>query len=250
MSTPSGSASLRCASCNHVNLAGAKFCAQCGAPCAVAVAGSVAATAAPVPDGDALVAAVERIGGQVAQRISTTQLTYRARYGGAGSNFAGSKFAVPMYFAGTLKLDGADGAASATSSIEPKSLAIQLGLLSVAVVIMLLLPQSIVDNATAMFVVVVGAAVTLWMCLVHFPRKMRETLLASLATAKPQPQIGADRPPAPPAPAPSPTTPQSSMASRGDPLTDGLQRLAELKKLGALTDEEFTAKKAELLARF
>ena len=55
---------------------------------------------------------------------------------------------------------------------------------------------------------------------------------------QPQPQYAA---PPPPAPAPAP-------ASGGDALTTALERLADLRNRGLLTDEEFAAAKASILS--
>ena len=49
-------------------------------------------------------------------------------------------------------------------------------------------------------------------------------------------------PPAPPAPAPA-----AAAAPAANPELDELERLAELHKSGALTDDEFTAAKARVL---
>ena len=54
------------------------------------------------------------------------------------------------------------------------------------------------------------------------------------------PQQQYQQPPPPPAPAPA--------ASDGDDMLDKLQRLGELKANGVLTEEEFAAQKAKLLA--
>lgn len=54
---------------------------------------------------------------------------------------------------------------------------------------------------------------------------------------------GAEQPTAAPAPAPAPA-PQSG----GTPV-EQLRRLAELRDAGILSEEEFTSKKAEILAR-
>ncbi len=61
-----------------------------------------------------------------------------------------------------------------------------------------------------------------------------------------QPQQAAEAPAAPapeaaPAPAPAPVAPA------GDPMVEQLTELAKLKDLGILTEEEFSAKKAQIL---
>jgi hypothetical protein len=56
-------------------------------------------------------------------------------------------------------------------------------------------------------------------------------------------------PPLPPPPSPTAARPAASTAApRGDAL-DQIKRLAELRDIGAISDEEFEAKKAELLRR-
>ena len=69
----------------------------------------------------------------------------------------------------------------------------------------------------------------------------------------PPPMVAASAtPPAPPAAAPAATrpagVPQAGSAGSGD-IPAQLQKLAELRDAGVLTEEEFTAKKQELLAR-
>jgi hypothetical protein len=53
-------------------------------------------------------------------------------------------------------------------------------------------------------------------------------------------------PPPPPAPAPAPAPPAAG-TSGGDALTAEIERLAELRRQGLLTDEEFAAAKAKVL---
>ena len=56
-------------------------------------------------------------------------------------------------------------------------------------------------------------------------------------------------PPAPaPAPAPAAPAPPAAAASGGDDLMAQLEKLAQLKAAGVLSDEEFTAAKAKLLS--
>ena len=64
--------------------------------------------------------------------------------------------------------------------------------------------------------------------------------------APPEPLAGVSRPMAPPEPSPAPAAPVTSSA---DDLFDKIERLAALRAKGILTEEEFAAKKAELLAR-
>ncbi|MGG7566918.1 SHOCT domain-containing protein [Rhodovulum sp. DZ06] len=62
----------------------------------------------------------------------------------------------------------------------------------------------------------------------------------------PAPDFAPEVPPAPqPAPAPAP----GMVAGTADEVFDAIERLARLRDAGALTDDEFGAKKAELLAR-
>ena len=68
---------------------------------------------------------------------------------------------------------------------------------------------------------------------------------ASVAPAAPPPPPAAIQPPAP-SPAPPPA---AAAASTDDEIFGRIERLAELRQKGVLTEEEFAAKKAELLAR-
>ena len=62
-------------------------------------------------------------------------------------------------------------------------------------------------------------------------------------------QQAAAPPPAPaPAPAPAAAAPPAAAPAAGDDLMAELSKLADLKAAGVLTDEEFTAAKAKLLA--
>jgi len=70
------------------------------------------------------------------------------------------------------------------------------------------------------------------------------------------PRSAAPAPPAASAPAPPPAvalapppTPAAAAKATDDEIFDRIERLAELKQKGILTEEEFAAKKAELLAR-
>jgi hypothetical protein len=54
--------------------------------------------------------------------------------------------------------------------------------------------------------------------------------------------------PATPSPAPTPPIPPTSAAAAPD-IAEEIEKLADLKAKGILTDEEFATKKAELLAR-
>jgi len=62
-----------------------------------------------------------------------------------------------------------------------------------------------------------------------------------------QAQQAAAPPPAP-APAPAAAAPPAAAPAAGDDLMAELSKLADLKAAGVLTDEEFTAAKAKLLA--
>ena len=68
---------------------------------------------------------------------------------------------------------------------------------------------------------------------------------ASVAPAAPPPPPAAIQPPAP-SPAPPPA---AAGSSTDDEIFSRIERLAELRQKGVLTEEEFAAKKAELLAR-
>lgn len=62
-----------------------------------------------------------------------------------------------------------------------------------------------------------------------------------------QQQMAAQAPPPPPVAAPAPA-PAPAAASHTDDLLDQLQRLGDLKAQGILTEAEFEAQKAKLLA--
>lgn len=75
-------------------------------------------------------------------------------------------------------------------------------------------------------------------------QQQQQAAMAQAQPAAPQ-YVAPPPPPPPPAPAPAAVAPESATPSR-DPI-EALKELGELKAAGVLTDEEFAAKKAELL---
>ncbi|WP_158967983.1 SHOCT domain-containing protein [Chachezhania sediminis] len=64
-----------------------------------------------------------------------------------------------------------------------------------------------------------------------------------------QPAESAPQPSYQPEPAPAPATPAAPAVQSEDDILEKIERLGSLRERGILTDEEFTAKKTELLAR-
>jgi hypothetical protein len=81
----------------------------------------------------------------------------------------------------------------------------------------------------------------------------RTAVIAGTATAvsgrvaRNQQAQAAPAPPAAPAPAPAPAEAPAAPARVVDPMVEQLTQLAELKEQGILTEEEFSAKKAQIL---
>jgi hypothetical protein len=92
--------------------------------------------------------------------------------------------------------------------------------------------------------------------MLNSPREFKKTMLAQKHNLEtefiygraPTPPLRADAP-APAAPAPEPATPAQSDADESREVTETLARLADLRDKGAITAEEYEAKKDELLGR-
>ncbi|MEZ5595177.1 MAG: SHOCT domain-containing protein [Pseudomonadales bacterium] len=101
-----------------------------------------------------------------------------------------------------------------------------------------------------------GAALNVWMIASRAPKLVAENLFTALRSVPAGGSAGTYSPamptPAPQAqaapPAATPATP-SAVAVSQDETIARIRKLAELKDIGAITVEEFEAKKAELLAR-
>lgn len=141
---------------------------------------------------------------------------------------------------------------------------IPLGLTQVLAVIVLAMTNYAVA-AFAFLLMIVGVGWTAWAASNSVPQKVLELLLKNMHSgatapapqqARPAPQAAAQ--PAPqPSPAPQTPAPQAAPApaQAAAPSTDTativeqIKQLAGLRDAGAITNEEFEAKKAELLSR-
>jgi len=235
--------SVICTSCQTPNAHGARFCAQCG--------GGLSAmphAAAPTPRGgsslqiahDALARVNAQVTGDNGSETASYQLAYRDRWLAWW----------PMQFTGSLSVrtDAPAGqAASASATMTPQSLAIQVGALIAASVALGFVPNTIVSNEQFFGSVAVGLGVTAWVVFLEGPKRVKRLLEGAVAdamSASPASQIGGAAPPVPPA---VPLTP-SPVPSGGDVFAR-LNKAAEMHAAGLLSAEEFAAKKAELLAR-
>lgn len=113
-----------------------------------------------------------------------------------------------------------------------------------------------------LFILIVGVGYNAWAASSRFPEKILEDIIKNLQAGgayapapqpqyAPQPAAPAYTPqPATPAPIPTPT-PAPAASNGGDSATivDQIKQLAALRDAGAITPEEFEAKKTELLKR-
>jgi Flp pilus assembly protein TadB len=113
--------------------------------------------------------------------------------------------------------------------------------LAVVVLLMGLLQVPLVVAVVAMAASVVF---TLWAVKSKGPAELRKQLAAALLARSPAPESAPVA-----AAAAAAAVPVAAPAGGGPGAIEQLQRLAELRKLGAITEVEFEAKKADLLAR-
>ena len=277
-----------CAGCGTALAADAKFCAVCGRP-AVAMAAAGAATAPPMPPPMPQMAQTLRApassGGsskQVTLNGAPHEVFARAMQvlsaDGAEMTWQqapqGAKFVLPRKStwstAGTtLKYDGdlqitAAGPAQSTARIALK---IQWGsalpLLALQVASVVVAAMFNYYFATFALILIIGfLAITAWNVSSAIPDKALNDLIRTLnggaPVAAPAPTysapVAAAAAPvaaAPPAPASAPVAPARVAPTQAEAaaVIEQIKQVAALRDAGAITAEEFEAKKKELLSR-
>lgn len=244
-----------CTHCQSPNAAGGKFCRSCGKPLLAGVAPDPGlAPVASVGDAGSMTlaldaatafayvaAAIQAAGGTVTAQAPPQSLQFQLGY----RNYWITGW-MPMMFDGRFDLQ----------SIAPQTTRVDVALtagmgsllrlaagiaLAVVVLLMGLLQVPLVVAVVAMAASVVF---TLWAVKSKGPAELRKQLAAALLARSPAPESAPVA-----AAAAAAAVPVAAPAGGGPGAIEQLQRLAELRKLGAITEVEFEAKKADLLAR-
>lgn len=140
---------------------------------------------------------------------------------------------------------------------------IPLGLTQILAVIVLAMTNYAVA-AFAFLLMIVGVGWTAWAASNSVPQKVLEQLLKNMHAGATAPAQAAAPAPQPPRPAPQPAPVQQPAAAQPAPqpapaaapaasdtaaIVEQIKQLAGLRDAGAITNDEFEAKKAELLSR-
>lgn len=277
-----------CAGCGTALAADAKFCAVCGRP-AVALAAAGATTAPPVPPPmpqmpQALRPAASSGGTSKQATLNGAPHEVFARamqaLGAQGAEMTwqqapqGAKFVLPRKStwstAGTtLKYDGDLQITSASPSQSTARIALKiqwgsaLPLLALQVASVVVAAMFNYYFATFALILIIGfLAITAWNVSSAIPEKAINDLIrvlnggAPVAAPAPAPAYSAPvaaavppaHAPAPAAPAPTPARVAPTQAEAAA-VIEQIKQIASLRDAGAITPEEFEAKKKELLSR-
>ena len=277
-----------CAGCGTALAADAKFCAVCGRP-AVALAAAGATTAPPVPPPmpqmpQALRPAASSGGTSKQATLNGAPHEVFARamqaLGAQGAEMTwqqapqGAKFVLPRKStwstAGTtLKYDGDLQITSAGPSQSTARIALKiqwgsaLPLLALQVASVVVAAMFNYYFATFALILIIGfLAITAWNVSSAIPEKAINDLIrvlnggAPVAAPAPAPAYSAPvaaaappaHAPAPAAPAPTPARVAPTQAEAAA-VIEQIKQIASLRDAGAITPEEFEAKKKELLSR-
>lgn len=277
-----------CAGCGTALAADAKFCAVCGRP-AVALAAAGATTAPPVPPPmpqmpQALRPAASSGGTSKQATLNGAPHEVFARamqaLGAQGAEMTwqqapqGAKFVLPRKStwstAGTtLKYDGDLQITSAGPSQSTARIALKiqwgsaLPLLALQVASVVVAAMFNYYFATFALILIIGfLAITAWNVSSAIPEKAISDLIRTLnggaPVAAPAPAPAYSAPvaaavppahaPAPAAPAPTPARVAPTQAEAAA-VIEQIKQIASLRDAGAITPEEFEAKKKELLSR-
>lgn len=259
-------ASMDCPKCNAANPMSAVFCGVCGSPLQGmapspppppppppydprAMLGSPSAGQVTVNSDqrtafNIAVQAIRTAGGEVQAQTAPHNMKFlmTKRHllatGGLKARYSGELVLLP---AGPRQ-----SALQAVIKLQPSSLTPQIALAAFTALIGALLLGGIIG-------LLLGAgcgAWTIWNASSNVPRELSDKLLTAISQA-PIPAASVAAPPAQTAPQSSIRT-QSGAVIADQPSTgvmDQIKQLVELHTVGALTNEEFDVKKAELLAR-
>ncbi len=277
-----------CAGCGTALAADAKFCAVCGRPSVAMAAGAGAATAPPMPPPmpqmpnvlraagasggtskqatlngaphDVFARALQVLGAENAEltwqqppRGAKFVLTRKSMWSTAGTS---------IKYDGDLQVTPA-GPAQSTARIALKlqwgSAMPLLALQGGAVVVAAMFNYYIA--AFALIFIIGSLAITAWSVSSGIPEKALNDMMRVLqggapvmapapAYAAPAPSPAPYSPPAQPAPQPAATPAQAAPTqAEAAAIIEQIKQVASLRDAGAITPEEFEAKKKELLAR-
>lgn len=278
-SIPTAPASIACPRCQAANAPAARFCGVCGAP----MQGNAAPPPMPAPppppappmrnprlmmggasptqaviNADPAAAfemalqAIRAAGGEILWQGPPASAKFMM-----GERSLGIKF----NFKGDLSLAPSgprQSIARVSLKVEPSAIATMLCFNFVSIVIgaMFLLQVGLI-------LAIIASLFSLWTLVSRMPADMAEKVMMAIPQAPP---AWAAAPPVPtamphvappplpgasfaPRPAPPPLPPEPAAHAAGTDAIGQLKALADLRDLGAVTPEEFEAKKAELLKR-
>ena len=277
-----------CAGCGTALAADAKFCAVCGRPSVAMAAGAGAATAPPMPPPMPQMPNVLRAAGasggtskqatlngaphdvfaRALQVLGAENAELTWQQPPQGAKFVLTRKSMWSTAGTSIKYDGdlqvtPAGPAQSTARIALKlqwgSAMPLLALQGGAVVVAAMFNYYIA--AFALIFIIGSLAITAWSVSSGIPEKALNDMMRVLqggapvmapapAYAAPAPSPAAYSPPAQPAPQPAATPAQAAPTqAEAAAIIEQIKQVASLRDAGAITPEEFEAKKKELLAR-
>ncbi len=283
--TPPPPPAQACPKCGHMNPVGVRFCANCGQPSGAAGAGASDPgfrnpSTPPPPQigislgaGDVRTVNVPFAAGD-AYTIMSNALTAQKGRVVSGQSPSGGTFSIvynsiwttlatPVKFIGefSVRPNGNSGSTVSYSlKLDYNSLVAFVGIV-LALVVLLVVSQGM---GAGIFILAVGAinvGYSLWSLSGPTTAKIMDNIAQHLQNAAAAQPAYAPPPPAPPvtpppAPAPGPSPGFSASgpsapasALQHDEIIKRLKSLSELRDIGAITQEDFDAKKTELLAQ-
>lgn len=275
-------AGATCAKCGTANPAGSKFCSSCGAPMGAGAPpppppprprpmpspgqfamGKVHArqvSGAPGEVYDRVLAAVQSMGGEVRANHPGQMLSCVLKWknlwitGGMGIAYDTDITVEPA------------GADMTTVRVSPKvdwSSTVMLFVVGLVLFVLVIMLNPLL-MMVFMLLAIAGSALTAWGLSSMGPKELAEKLFAQLPVTAGVGFAPAARPSAPTPTSPTPTSPTptpskppsapekpapAAAADEEEDVMDRIAKLASLRDAGAITEAEFDAKKAELLAR-
>ncbi len=236
---------MTCGNCQTANLPGGKFCKGCGKPLAAGLlppltlaGGAPVSFAVPFDAATAfnvLAAAVQSAGGQTVGQSPPQALFFQMPYKNLTVSFT------KLIFDGQASIQPSGPNSSQISlalKIKSSSLGSLAGLYVATLVLMLFMQMPVL---IVMVLAAASVGYAFWTTNTQAPAALRGQIHAAIMM-----QGGAPNTTAVPPATPPPGAAQG--ATSAGPI-EQIARLAELRKLGAISDAEFEAKKIELLAR-
>ena len=252
-----------CGHCQTANMAGGKFCKGCGKPLAASfvppggkppgfnsvippmtmAGGAPVSFAVPLDATNAfnvLAAAVQSSGGQMVGQSPPHALFFQMPYKNMLVSFS------KLIFDGQASVQPGGPNVSQISlalKIKSSSLGTLAGLYVASLVILLVMQMPVL---IVMIAAVAGGGYAFWTTNTQAPNALRAQIHAAIMMQSGAANAsGAQVPPVQPATPP----PGATQTPSAEGPIEQITRLAELRKLGAISDAEFEAKKTELLAR-